>query len=298
MRILHSAVFTMFLLPFFAPVVHAEDVETDDGWRHRVDISFAMPALGYEPATVIYDDRMGTYDASSAPRRIFRFSGTLAAQGEYMAFDLRPYTDTRYANGGLQVAVGGLEARISTPFTHRFVLGFYHHSAHNFSDGAYGFGTNLNSMYGNARWFDASFDLLGSRMSLTTRAEAHVFLTRKGTPYVLTDTTVLLPDRDDATSWRLVNHVVIRGASIRSEPSVTLHGEGSWRLASGVIDVPFMVKTGACPFLSRVLGTLGERLFIGPYGTFGWNVYETERYGEIVWSAGIRMDVIVSDTTN
>lgn len=266
--------------------------ESDADWKHRVDLVLTMPVFGYEPATTLSKGQKQPYDASTAWDRVFRFSGVIAVEGDRAALDLRPYTDARSTDGNLKVAVGGLEARLSTPFSAPFVAGLYHHSSHNFSDGRYGFGTNLNSVYGNARLVHGSFGLFGRSAAYAVRAEAHVFFTRNATPYVLTDAARVLPGESGETAWRFSLDFDGRHPYGRTHPSLVLNGDGTWSMASGTIDLPVTFRLGDWFF-----GSLGEHLYLGPYGTFGWNVYETERYGTVAGSAGLRMEIVISDTT-
>jgi hypothetical protein len=149
----------------------------------------------------------------------------------------------------------------------------------------------LNGFYGNVRLHRDSFGLLGDSATYEVRTEAHVFFSRDATPYVLTDAAKIEPGGSGETAWRFSLRLDGRHPYGRTSPSFIANGDGRWRMASGMIDLPITFKVGKWP-----LGPLGEHLYLGPYGTFGWNLYETERFGAVAWSAGLRMEIVISDT--
>jgi hypothetical protein len=284
-----GALAALLLIPGTAMAEEPAADAEPDVWRYRTDIVTALPTFGYEPATILNRGQEEMYTAAAEPERFLRFGGIIQAEGAYVAIDLRPYTDTRLKTDGIRVNTGGLEVRLSSPISYWIGFGFYHHSSHNFSEGKYGFGTNLNSLFGRIRLGEWAVTL-GEKLALVPHLEAHVFVSRDASPYLLTAGAAVPAGGSGETTWRAASTLRVRGEHVRSEFAAVANGDGLGRMASMYLDVPVMLRPG------RTLGTFGEHVYIGPYGTFGWNLYHTDVFGEIAWSAGIRADIVVADT--
>lgn len=269
--------------------------EEQGEWRYRFDLETATSVFGYESAYILSRIRDSTevFDAANEAQNLTRFGGRIVIQGAYASIDLRLYTlSVIDEENELKLSVGGLEAWLILPVYRRFAAGFYHHSAHNFNKDAYGYGIELNSVFLRQFARVGSLGLPGGDASFDLGFDAHFFIGRDNSPYLFTeDAKVFLRDIDD-TTWRTVVHLDVEHPKGRSDSTVTVNGDGEGRMASVKLDLPVMMRVGPIFF-----GEFGKHLFVGPYVSFGWNLYETEVFGEIDWSAGVRLDMLVVDTT-
>lgn len=270
------------------------DGQDDIGWRYRAELVTASDVLGYEPAYVVSDLGDETYDGHTAPHTMTHFSATIVLQGDWLWLDFRPYTHSEITATGIQMSLGGLEARLAVPFTlftRKVSLGFYHHSAHNFSREGFGFGINLNSFFLDVALVDTKFAVEGSPAHLELHSVSHVFAVGDGSPYLFTEDTVVHPGDISRSSWRKSLSLEGEHRYGRFDLSGIANGDERGRMVSVLLHLPVTARLRFFP------APFGEHVFLGPYVSFGWNMYNVEQFGSVLWSAGIQFDLVLVDNT-
>jgi hypothetical protein len=207
--------------------------------------------------------------------------------GEWLEFDLEPYTVV--PDDRLRVALGGVEATLVAPVRPWLKIGLYHHSAHNFSDGSYGWGIDLNAVVLDLRLFRGKLDLLGDEGWYRLRFLGHAYYRDQATPYVLTRTTTVAAKDIGGTAWRA--GLLFDGDHPlgRTECSAMLTSDAA-APTSLLVNVAVTAKLGDAFF-----GALGEHLFVGPFIGYGQNFSRTETFGSNAFYGGVRVDLVFTD---
>jgi hypothetical protein len=281
-----ALVLSCLSLPAFA------QSEENHEWRYSVDFFTMTDLVGYTPVYVVSDDGKMPYDGRKVPQLLTRFGADVTMEWSWAWVELRPYVHSEAKSDGLRMSLGGIEGWLGVPVYDRFALGFYHNSAHNFSLGDYGYGTNLNSFFLRTVHSEGAHRPFGDKpLKLRLTTEAHVFVSRDGSSNLFAESAKTMPADIGRISWRFLTVLDLRHPLGRSRPTVTVNGDERWRMASVMAHLPIAARLGP-----GFIDPLGEHLYLGPYFDFGWNLYRTEQFGSVLWAAGIQLDVAVVDT--
>lgn len=282
-RSLVMAAFVAVLLPASASADGSSPAE----WRYGVEIDNTAVLLGHAPAFIVErrgDDR---YDASERQRMGGAVRGRIRAEGKTLRLDIEPYT--LIPDDALRVSAGGLEADVLLKVDGFGYVGYYHHSAHNFSYGGFGYGINLNGVVIDARWPKA-VRFLDEDGMLQWRVLFHGYPIGEGPANVLTPETDIDPKVMGTTAWRTDGGVIVRHPKVRAECSASLVSAHS---------LPDAVRV-SCAGMYRVggwLGAYGDRLFVGPFFDAGINLSRADEFGRGTYSTGLRVDLVIAENT-
>lgn len=256
-------------------------------WRPDVDVVTTTGLFGYRPATVLSHDGDGTFVAADHPAMRTEVRGRLRITGTWLEFDLEPYTVI--PTDRLKVSLGGVEATLVAPIRPWLKVGLYHHSAHNFSDGDYGWGIDLNAVVLDLRLFHGKAELFGDDGRYKLRFLGHAYYRDQATPYVLTSTTNVSAKDIGSTRWRgslLFDGDHPRG---RAEGSLSLLGSDG-APTSVAVNLSVTAKLG-----DGFFGALGEHLSVGPFISYGQNFSRIEEFGSNAFVGGLRIDLLFTD---
>ena len=259
----------------------------DGGWQPDVDVVTTTGLWGYRPATVLSHDGPGTFSAADNPRTITEVRGRMRITGEWLEFDLEPYTVV--PSDRLRVALGGVEATLVAPIRPWLKVGLYHHSAHNFSDGNYGWGLDLNAVVLDLRLFRGETDLFGGRGRYRLRFLGHAYYRDQAPAHVFTETTTVAAKDIGRTSWRaglLFDGEHPRG---RASCSALLASDGAVP-TSVLVDLAVTFKLG-----DGFFGALGEHVLVGPFLGYGQNFTRLDAFGSNAFYGGVRVDLLFTD---
>lgn len=273
-----------FLMTAFACAAFPAHARADRMWEPDVDVVTTTGLFGYRSATVLSHDGDGTFVAGATPRMITEVRGRLRVTGKWLEFDLEPYTAV--PSDRLKVSLGGVEATLVAPIRPWLKVGLYHHSAHNFSDGAYGWGIDLNAVVLDLRLLRAKEDFWDGTGQFRLRFLGHAYYRDQAAAYVLTRTTSIAASEIGGTSWRaglLFDADHPRG---RTECSAMLASDDG-SPSSMLVNVAVTAKLG-----SGFFGALGEHLYAGPFLGYGQNFRRTEEFGDNVFYGGVRIDLV------
>lgn len=260
-----------------------------DFWSD-VDIVMDTNVYGFVPATVVSDDSDAPVRVKELLRLQSEIRGRLKICGKYLEGEFEPYTTVPTKGQdeqGYRVSTTGLEAYVLMPVWRNVRLGLYHHSSHNFSDGTYGTGIDLNAWVVDAEfWRDVIPYLAAGRYRL--RLLGMYYLTTRASPHVLTKETEVMASQIGHTKWQVGLKLDVRHPALLSECDVrTL---GAPRGAASIRgDCAVTVQAG-----NRVFGAFGEHLYVGPYLQYGHNVTRTGEFGTAALAAGLRLNLLTA----
>lgn len=280
------------LLPCLAvagePAWSAGDSAIVDGWEPEVELFVRTNSLGFEPSRIISKGGENVIDGAELRPAAAEVRSRIAVRGKYLQLELQVYT--QIPSNVLMVTTGGLEAWLLAPLTERVRVGLYHNSAHNFSDGQYGGGTDVNSVVLDALIVSRRFRLLDDDLQLRVRANGYFMLKGMTSPYAFTPAMyVARPDIGD-TAWRASTLVEAAHRYGRANLLLTVYGAENWVPASMAVTAWVGLRPGR-----KFLGIIGEHLLVGPYLTYRRNFGRIEDFGADTYSAGIRFDLLITE---
>lgn len=256
-------------------------------WSPDVDVVTTAGLAGYRPATVLSHDGDGTFAAKDMPATRAEVRGRLRLTGTWLEFDLEPYTVV--PDDRLRVALGGVEATLVAPIRPWLKVGLYHHSAHNFSDGAYGWGIDLNAVVLDLRLLHGGAELFGEKGTYRLRFLGHAYYRGQASAYVLTPTTTVAARDIGGTAWRAGLLFDGDHPQGRTECRALLASDGGVP-SSLLVDLAVTFRLG-----DGFFGALGEHLLVGPFVGYGQNFSRTEEFGTNVWYGGVRVDLLFTE---
>lgn len=277
-----------FVSLLIAPAV----ARADDGeapWQHRVDIVTTTGIFGYRPGKVLSSDGEATFVGATEQSTRTGVRGRLTLIGKWLEFDLEPYTVIPAEQ--VRVNLAGIETSLVAPFAPGVKVGLYHHSSHNFSDGKYGWGINLNALVLDATFLDGVAPLFGDDASYRLRFLGHWYWSQDATPYVLTRSTTVAASNIGATSWRAGLRFDATHPGGAAECEIDAFGRADGAPASARAECAVTFRLG-----SRFFGQLGEHVYVGPFGGYGINFSRTDEFGLHAGYVGVRVDLLFADT--
>jgi len=263
------------------------DAFADGRWDSKVDIVTTTGLVGYRPVTILSDDGSGTFVAKDRPFMRSEVRGRMRIIGEWLELDLQPYT--AIPSDQLKVSLGGLEVTLLAPVTSFARVGFYHHSSHNFSDAAYGWGIDLNAIVLDVRVLEGDLELFGETGHYRLGFLGHGYFKGRASPFVLTGSSSVAASQIGESSWK--GGVLLDGEHPygRTECAVFVTGDGPPRSMTATLSLT--AKLG-----SRFFGAFGEHFYAGPFVGYGQNFSRIDEFGSFTLYGGIRVDLLFVDT--
>lgn len=263
----------------------------EDGgvWQYRVDIVTQTGVAGYQPAKVLSDDGADTFVASQEHHVRTEIRGRMTIVGAWLEFNMEPYTVIPAEL--IRVNLGGIETSLMAEVAPRTKIGLYHHSAHNFSDGRYGWGINLNALVLDVLVLDGKVDLFGDAGRYRLNFLGHWYTSGSASPYRLTEATVIAPSDIGATLWRAGLVFEATHPAGTAECALDVKGSGDGVPASANVTCAVLFTPG-----SRFLGELGKHVYAGPFINYGINFTRADEFGRHAAFGGIRADLLFADT--
>ena len=277
-----------FVSLLFAPAL----AWADDGgstWQHRVDIVTTTGFFGYRPGKVLSSDGEATFVGADEQTVRTGVRGRLTLVGEWLEFDLEPYTVIPAEQ--VRVNLAGIETSLVAPFAPGVKVGIYHHSSHNFSDGKFGWGINLNALVVDATLLGGTVPLFGDDASYRLRFLGHWYWSHDATPYVLTPATVVAASNIGSSSWRAGLRFDGTHPGGATECAVDVTGGEDGAPASARGECALLFRLG-----SRFFGSLGEHVYAGPFFGYGINFSRVDEFGRHTGYVGVRLDLLFADT--
>lgn len=273
--------FLLALCAAFAPATARAE------WTHKVDIVTSFDSLGYRAAKILADDGGGQFQAGEDNKARGEVRARFRILGSYLHLELEAYTVIPAAR--LMVNLAGLELGAYVPLHERLRLGYYHHSSHNFADGQYGYGIDLNALVADVLLLGDKFDLEGSEGQYQLRTDFRYFIRGRASPWLITDHTNVVASDTGNSQWRLAATFESRHEKFRIEGSLALLSPS---LAPSSI---LLTAAGTFRLAPAFLGQLGEHIYIGPYFSLGGNFTRTDTFGTIAFVGGLRLDLLISE---
>lgn len=277
-----------FFSLLFAPAL----ARADDGgstWQQHVGIVTTTGVFGYRPGKVLSSDGEATFVGAEEQTTRTGVRGRLTLVGDWLEFDLEPYTVIPAEQ--VRVNLAGIETSLIAPFAPGVKVGIYHHSSHNFSDGKYGWGINLNALVVDATFVDGRFPLFGSEAEYRLRFLGHWYWSKDATPYVLTRSTTVNASNIGESSWRAGLRFDGTHPGGASECAVDVTGGDGGTPASARTECALTFRLG-----SRFFGALGDHVYVGPFFGYGMNFSRTDEFGLHAGYVGVRLDLLFADT--
>lgn len=290
--------FFFFLLTLCAPFSaragplfsSQEDTATSTGttWKYSVNVMTRILIAGYEPAKIISTNEgmHNWFSARKNPNLQAEVRLHLMMEGSILRFTLEPYTFI--PNGILKVNVGGLEASLLLLLMDWLRIGLYHHSSHNFSDGQYGYGIDMNAVVIDTTLLRSDIQTLNEDGDLSLRLTGHAFYHGFASPYVFTQDANVLMNDIGTTLWRLGIFFDVHHPIVRAECGVEV-------AAQNALPTSLKVKCAGLLRIGSILGSFGEHLFVGPFVQYGQNFSRFEDFGVLSVDGGLRIDIRVAE---
>jgi len=270
------------------PAWPAGDAAVVDGWEPEVEVFVRTHSLGYESAKVIAPDGENQVLGSTLRQASGDVRARLLARGRYAQLELQVYT--QIPSDALMVTTGALEAWVLVPLAERVRVGFYHNSAHNFSDAEFGWGTDVNAFVADSLLLSRRFQLLGDELRLRLQADAYLMLKGKASPYALTAETDVLRPGIGNTAGRGSVLLLAAHPIGRADLILNVFGAEDWVPASLDATVGFGWRPGR-----MFLGILGEHVLAGPYLTYRRNFSQLSVFGTDSYTAGVRIELLITE---
>jgi hypothetical protein len=257
-------------------------------WKYHAGIQTSFDVLGYRPAKILSDDGAGAFAGGEDTKARGEVRGRFLILGSYLHMDLQVYTVVPERR--LVVNLAGLEFSAYVPFHERFRAGFYHHSSHNFSDGSYGWGIDLDALTADALVWRDRFTAGGEPGVVQLRGNFRWFMKGRASPYLLTEQAAVTASDIGTTAWRLAADLELRHRDVRGDCGLAVVSP-AFVPSSAQLTAAVTFRTAA-----TFLGDLRDHLFIGPYLMLGGNFQRTETFGGVAFFAGLRLDLIVAES--
>jgi len=271
-------------LPVRSNAEENRPAERSEGmWETKSDLALTMLLFGYSPAKIVSDsskDVRGDALDHKKGEFLFRFM----AHGKYADIELLPYTIVPVSEGnGYHVNAAGIELNLLLIVTDRLRFGFYHHSSHNFSDGSYGRGIDLNAFVLDGEIARGAISSIAGGM-YQLRGVAHYYFVDNASPYVITEDTDVSARRLGHMKTKAGLEIGMYDAADRRATCSTMLTTTRAALASVSSRCDLLFTPGPSFF-----GTLGDHMMVGPYLEFHENITRTERFGKNAYAGGVRI---------
>ncbi len=260
-----------------------------DSWHYRFEGTIRYHLFGYDPSWIPSTDGPELYDASKIASNSTEWRGRVMLGSRFFDLELEPYTNLPAFGAGVRYA--GLEVNGRVSLTDFFRVGAYHHSQHNFWDGRFGKGLNLNAFTADLALQQYNFVFREKPGHSVLRVIGYWFFATEGSPYVLTEKAKVQPSDIGSTRWRIDVNYAMRHPwgsvdcvnEIRSEAILpaSSRGQCSTGLAVG----------------RSLFGVWSEHILIGPFVGYGFNFQRQNDFGTYDASLGFVVKIRAADTT-
>lgn len=269
---------------------HWQTRDRDAGdWHIESGVAIKVDALGHDTAKIVSPGYATIdIDGQRLDRELGNVRLSLGIFSKYLHFEGQPYAQVPH--GWFHVSTAGLELWLMFPATDWLRVGLYHHSAHNFSDGTYGEGLELDAGMFDLRMLEGRFGLFGDDARYRLRLLGYGFFLGYASAHQLTPQTKLDSEGLVETRWRaaLEGDIAHRFGTVRLGTVVL--GDNHGVPASLSLDVAALYHVG-----DRFLGPIGEHLLVGPFFSYRVNFSRISDFGRDAYSAGIQLNVQFTD---
>lgn len=282
--------FLPILFVAFLPVSAAADQSpTETFCGHEVKSRSRVVMFGYEPAAVVSKDADKPFAAGHSNSMRGELALRLKLHCRYLHLEFEPYTVVPY--GENRVNLAGIQTNILFPVTDRLRVGLYHHSSHNFSNGGYGIGIELNAIAVDYALWRSSFSLAGSPADLQLRLIGHQYATRKASPYVMTGDTSIAAGDIGSTGLRA-------GLEFEAEHPRVTWGCGTSLASQDVAPASWRLGCAGAVRVGRgLLDDFGDRFWTGLFFNYGQNFQRIKAFGRIAATGGLFVEIPFADDT-
>ena len=258
-------------------------------WRIESGVDIGADVFGKDFAKAVSPGYPGVpIDGSTLEQELGYVRFRISLFSKYFEFEAQPYTQVPH--GWFHVATAGLELWLFFPLTDWLRVGLYHHSYHNFSDGTYGEGLELDAGVFDLKMLDRRFSLAGDEGRCRLRLLGYGFILGLGSAYQLTPKTMLDSEGIVGVTWRgaIDAEVTHRLGQFRFDGVVWGNDRGV--PSSMRLDTSLLAHVGG-----RFLGPVGEHLLVGPFYSYRRNFGRISDFGRDAHSAGVLLSVLFTD---
>ncbi len=259
-----------------------------NGWEPEVKLFVTTDVFGFEPGKIVSRGGENPIDGSTLRPAAAEVRSRIAARGRWLHLELQVYT--QIPNNVLMVSTAGLEAWFLAPVLNQVRVGFYHNSAHNFSDGQFGGGTDVNALVLDSLVLSRRFRLLDDDLQLRVLADSYYMLKGMASPYAITPQTQVLRSDIGDMRWRSSTLVQALHPLGQVQLQFSLYGGENWAPASMLVTASVGYRPG-----KRFFGVVGDHLTAGPYVTYRRNFSRTADFGVDTYTFGLLFELTVAD---